>query len=68
VLFSGDTLFRGSIGRTDFPYSDNRAMLVSLKEHILPMDDNVAVYPGHGASSTIGWEKKHNFFLSADRV
>ena len=64
ALFSGDTLFAGSIGRTDFPGSSSRAMKQSLKR-LATLDDDIAVYPGHGPKTTIGAEKRSNFFMRA---
>jgi len=64
AIFTGDTLFRGSIGRTDFPHSDGQQIMHSITTYITPLRDDVAVYPGHGPSSTVGWEKQHNFFIS----
>ena len=63
VLFSGDTLFNRGIGRTDLPGGDEQQMRKTLKEVILPMDDQLKVYPGHGPSTTIGDERKQNIFL-----
>ena len=63
VLFSGDVLFAGSIGRTDLPGGDHQAMLHSLATTILPMDDDVVVLPGHGGQTTIGREKATNPYL-----
>ena len=63
ILFTGDTLFYGSIGRTDFPGSSLQKLLHSLGDKILPLDDDVKIYPGHGPSSTLGWEKQYNPFL-----
>ncbi len=63
TLFSGDTLFNQGIGRTDLPGGDESMMRKSLKEVILPMNDQIKVYPGHGPSTTIGDERKHNIFL-----
>lgn len=63
TLFSGDTLFNQGIGRTDLPGGDEAQMRKSLKEVILPMNDQIKVYPGHGPSTTIGDERKHNIFL-----
>lgn len=57
VLFSGDTLFRGTYGRVDLPTSDKEKMKASL-EKIKKLPDDVIVYPGHGGSTTIGREKK----------
>ncbi len=62
-LFTGDTLFKGSIGRTDLYGGDYDTIINSLREKILPLDDNLIVLPGHGESSTIGEEKKYNPYL-----
>jgi len=62
LLISGDTLFKESAGRTDLPGGDSRQLAASLKKLAL-LPDPTNVYPGHGASSTIGHEKKYNFFL-----
>lgn len=62
ALFSGDTLFAGSCGRTDFPGGDARQMSGSLRR-LKELPDHLNVYPGHGRSSTIAWEKKHNFYF-----
>lgn len=61
-LFSGDTLFAGSIGRTDFPHSNVSDMLKSL-EKLKAFDNDIKVYPGHGESTTIGIEKESNYYL-----
>ena len=61
-LFSGDTLFAGSCGRTDFPGSSPAAMGRSL-ERLAQLDESLKVYPGHGESTTIGEEKRYNPFL-----
>ena len=63
-LFSGDTLFQGSIGRTDFPGGDMNTILSSIKDKLLILGDEVEVYPGHGPKTTIGFEKKINPFLN----
>ncbi|ADD43474.1 MBL fold metallo-hydrolase [Stackebrandtia nassauensis] len=60
---SGDVLFAGSIGRTDFPGGDNAAMERSLADKILPLDDATVVLPGHGPATTIGAERRGNPFL-----
>lgn len=65
VLFSGDVLFQGSIGRTDLPGGDPSAMDDSLRRVIWPMDDDVIVLPGHGGQTTIGSERSANPFLQA---
>ncbi|MDP6189754.1 MAG: MBL fold metallo-hydrolase [Gammaproteobacteria bacterium] len=64
VLFVGDVLFQNSIGRTDFPQSDRGALIQSIQDHLLVLDDQVQFVPGHGPVSTIGQERKHNPFLT----
>jgi hydroxyacylglutathione hydrolase len=63
VVFTGDTLFAGSIGRTDFPGGDHNRLIKGVKERIFPLGDGLRIYPGHGPSSTIGHEKMHNPFF-----
>ena len=63
TLFSGDTLFRASIGRTDLPTGSMGALVRSVKEKILVLPDETRVYPGHMEETTIGYEKKYNPFL-----
>jgi len=63
VLFSGDTLFANSIGRTDLPGGDHQQLLTSIRERLLSQDDAVTVYSGHGHSTTIGHERRCNPFL-----
>ena len=62
-LFTGDTLFRGSVGRTDFPGGNSVALISSIKKKLVPLEDDIRVYPGHGDSSTIGFEKEINPYL-----
>jgi glyoxylase-like metal-dependent hydrolase (beta-lactamase superfamily II) len=62
VLFSGDTLFAGSVGRTDLPGGDARTLAQSLKQ-IAVLDAETSVYPGHGPRTSIAREKKENYFL-----
>jgi len=63
VVFSGDTLFAGSIGRTDLGGGSFEDIIGSIKNKLLTLPDNTEVYPGHGPSTTIEIEKKHNPFL-----
>ena len=60
TLFSGDTLFYGSIGRADFPSGNLKALVHSVKDKLFTLPDDVRVYPGHGCSTTIGYEKEYN--------
>ncbi|MEE8547368.1 MAG: MBL fold metallo-hydrolase, partial [bacterium] len=62
-IFPGDTLFAGSIGRTDLPGGDFETLISSIKEKILVLPDDTDVFPGHGPSTTVGKEKMHNPFL-----
>lgn len=64
LLFSGDTLFAGSIGRTDLPGGSMDRMTASLRSKILPLDDETVVLPGHGPTTTIGRERVSNPFLT----
>lgn len=63
LMFSGDLLFQGSIGRTDLPGGDHSAMLRSLTAKVLPLPDDIVVLPGHGEQTTIGRERASNPFL-----
>ena len=63
VMFSGDLLFAGSIGRTDLPGGDHPTMLRSLADKVLPLADDIVVLPGHGEQTTIGRERATNPFL-----
>ena len=62
-VFTGDTLFQGSVGRTDFPGGDMNEIISSIKNKLLPLGDDVEVYPGHGPSSSIRFEKMRNPYL-----
>lgn len=62
-LFSGDTLFFGSIGRTDLPGGSYETIMRSIKARLLPLEDDVIVIPGHGPATTIGRERAANMFL-----
>ena len=63
TLIAGDTLFRESIGRTDLWGGNMKEILRSLREKLLPLDDNVVVVPGHGPLTSIGHEREYNPFL-----
>jgi len=63
-LFSGDTLFRETIGRTDFPTGNHGDLIRNLKEKLLTLPEETKVYPGHGASTTIGHEVNYNPFAN----
>lgn len=64
VAFVGDTLFAGSIGRTDVPGGSHEVLLTSIRSKLLSLPDETAVYPGHGPPTTIGAERVHNPFLA----
>ncbi|MGA7109288.1 MAG: MBL fold metallo-hydrolase [Terracidiphilus sp.] len=63
MVFAGDTLFAGSIGRTDLPGGDSNQILDSIRARLLPLPDETRVIPGHGPSTTIGSERRTNPFL-----
>jgi glyoxylase-like metal-dependent hydrolase (beta-lactamase superfamily II) len=63
----GDVLFRGSIGRTDFPLGDHDTLIASITERLWPMGDDVAFVPGHGPTSTFGTERATNPFVADSR-
>ncbi len=63
VVFTGDTLFRQSIGRTDLPGGSGRDLLGSIMTKLMVLDDDTVVLPGHGERSTIGLERRTNPFL-----
>jgi hydroxyacylglutathione hydrolase len=65
LLLAGDTLFAGSIGRTDLPGGDTEAILRSLHQRLAPLPEETRVIPGHGAETTIGQERETNPFLQA---
>lgn len=62
ILISGDTLFQESVGRTDFATGSASELVRSIRERIFTLPDEVRVYPGHGESTTVGYEKIHNPF------
>ena len=63
MVFTGDVLFRESVGRTDLPTGDTELLMHSIKNKLFALPDDFTVYPGHGPESTIGYEKKHNPYL-----
>eukprot|EP00026_Physarum_polycephalum_P013505 Phypoly_transcript_13917.p1 GENE.Phypoly_transcript_13917~~Phypoly_transcript_13917.p1 ORF type:complete len:279 (+),score=53.43 Phypoly_transcript_13917:115-951(+) len=65
IIFTGDTLFKGSVGRTDLWGGDKNALVKSIREKLYPLPDHTVVISGHGAKTTIGQEKKTNPFLKA---
>jgi len=64
IVFTGDSLFFQGIGRTDFPYGDEKLLVKSIKEKLFRLPLDTLVYPGHGPSSTIGKEKSGNPFIN----
>lgn len=63
VLFSGDTLFAESVGRCDFPGGNMSELLEGIKKKLLVLPGDTIVYPGHGPTTQIDWEKKHNLYI-----
>ena len=66
VVFGGDVLFRGSIGRTDFPGGDLDQLLTGIRAKLWPLPDDTVVYSGHGPVTTVGHEKRTNPFLMGE--
>ena len=66
TLFSGDLLFQGSVGRTDFPGGDTATLVKSIRERVFAMDAATLVLPGHGPDTTVGEEKRTNPFVGDD--
>jgi len=64
VVFTGDALFSGSIGRTDFPGSDGQRLVRNIRDHLYALPPETVVYSGHGPTTTIGNERKSNPFVS----
>lgn len=64
VLIAGDTVFNGSIGRTDLPFGNHDELIASIKREILTLPNDVVVFPGHGPSTTVGVERMSNPFLA----
>ena len=63
VAIVGDTLFAGSIGRTDFPHSNHAHLIASIRKRLFALPDDTRILPGHGPETTIGRERRHNPFL-----
>lgn len=63
VAVVGDVIFKGSIGRTDFPRGDHATLLASIRDRIFSLEDDVTLLPGHGPTTTVGEEKRHNPFV-----
>jgi len=66
VLFTGDTLFAGSVGRTDLPGGNSRELLRSIRERLFPLGDDVRFFPGHGPGGTLGEERRANPYAGDD--
>jgi glyoxylase-like metal-dependent hydrolase (beta-lactamase superfamily II) len=64
IVFTGDLIFAGSIGRTDFPGGDYTALIQSVREKIFTLGDDVRILSGHGPQTTVGFEKQHNPFFT----
>jgi glyoxylase-like metal-dependent hydrolase (beta-lactamase superfamily II) len=63
LLVSGDVIFKGGVGRSDFPQGDHGALIDSIRRKLLPLGDDVTFIPGHGPLSSLGYERLHNPFL-----
>jgi hydroxyacylglutathione hydrolase len=64
MVLVGDVIFKGAIGRTDFPGGSHPALIQSIRNHILSLDDAVMIVPGHGMNTTVGAERRGNPFLN----
>lgn len=62
-LFSGDTIFRESVGRCDLPGGDFNQIVDSIEQRVFELAEETIIYPGHGKTTTVGWEKVHNSFM-----
>ncbi|MHA0984470.1 MBL fold metallo-hydrolase [Kosakonia cowanii] len=67
LLISGDVVFKGGVGRSDFPKGDHAQLIHSIKHKLLPLGDDVTFIPGHGPLSTLGNERLHNPFLQDEQ-
>ena len=63
ALFDGDTLFHGSVGRSDFPTGDAEVLLKGIEDKLLTLPEETSVFPGHDSETTIGWEKRNNLYF-----
>jgi glyoxylase-like metal-dependent hydrolase (beta-lactamase superfamily II) len=63
IIFVGDTLFAGSVGRTDFPAGNMTQLIEAIRQKLLSLPDDTICYPGHGPATTIGEERNSNPFL-----
>jgi len=63
-VFTGDTLFAGSVGRVDLPTGDGEKLKLSIQKKLLTLPDEIKVYPGHGPETTIGKERRYNYFIN----
>ncbi len=66
VLFSGDTLFKGSVGRTDLPTGNTHLLLESLRDKIIVLPPKTVIYPGHGPETELDYEKRNNSYMYGD--
>ena len=62
-LFSGDTIFKESVGRCDLPGGNFDQIVESIENKIFTLPEDTTIYPGHGRTTTVGWEKEHNMFM-----
>lgn len=67
LLVSGDVVFKGGVGRSDFPRGDHGQLIDAIKRKLLPLGDDVTFIPGHGPMSTLGYERLHNPFLQDEQ-
>lgn len=63
VLFTGDVIFQGSIGRTDFQDGNHENLISGIRNKLMTLPDNTVIYPGHGPSTSIGYERNHNPYI-----
>lgn len=63
VLFTGDVIFQGSIGRTDFQDGNHEDLISGIRNKLMTLPDNTVIYPGHGPSTSIGYERNHNPYI-----